>query len=322
MVLKVTIAADGMLERETTPPMRHALSFPRYDDPEALAASLRDADALVSRRVNVTPTLLAGAPRLKLVQQVGIGTDRIDLAEAGARGVSVANTPEAVSNTVVEHTFMIMLAALRDLEGQMRGMRGDGWSGGEVWSGEEFAGKTVGIIGYGSIGADIARRSAVFGARVIVNTRTPRETTHDGIRFVDLPTVLAESDILVVAAGLNASTRGMLGWRELELLKPSVLFVNIARGAIVDEVALVEMLASGRIKFAALDAFAREPLPVDSPLRSLPNVVLTPHSAGSSRQSSERIWRQMKNNLDRLADGRALVNIVNLDRLKPSAALV
>lgn len=322
MALKVTIAADGMLEPETTPPMRHELSFPRFDDPEALAASLRDADALVSRRVNVTPALLAGAPRLKLVQQVGIGTDRIDLAEAGARGVSVANTPEAVSNAVVEHTFMIMLAALRDLEAQMAAMRSGGWSGGEVWAGEEFAGKTVGLIGYGSIGADIARRSAVFGARVIVHTRTPRVETRDGIRFVDLPTVLAESDILVVAAGLNAQTRGMLGRAELERLKPSVLFVNIARGAIVDEVALAEMLASGRIRHAAIDAFAREPLPVDSPLRRLPNVVLTPHSAGSARQSSERIWRQMKDNLDRLAEGRDLINVVNLDRLKPRAALV
>ncbi len=322
MTLRVTIAADGMLEPETTPPMRHELSFPRYNDPEALAASLAEADALVCRRVNVTPALLTRAPRLRLVQQVGIGTDRIDLAEAGARGVRVANTPGAVSNAVVEHTFMIMLAALRSLETQMAAMRSGGWSGGEVWAGEEFAGKTVGIIGYGSIGADIARRSAVFGARVIVHTRTPRLETPHGIRFVDLATVLAESDILVLAAGLNAQTRGMLGRAELERLKPSVLFVNIARGVMVDEVALAEMLASGRIRHAAIDAFAIEPLPADSVLRRLPNVVLTPHSAGSARQSSERIWRQMKENLDRLADGRDLVNVVNLDRLKPRIELV
>src|SRR5687767_7820008 len=115
VVLRVTIATDGMLEADTSPPMPFELSFPRYDDPVALAASLREADALVARRVNVTPELLDGCTRLRLVQQVGVGTDRIDLAAAGARGVRVANTPEATSNAVVEHTFLLILAALRGL---------------------------------------------------------------------------------------------------------------------------------------------------------------------------------------------------------------
>ncbi len=307
-----------MLEADTSPPMPYELSFPRYDDPVALAASLREADALVARRVNVTPELLDGCTRLRLVQQVGVGTDRIDLAAAGARGVRVANTPEATSNAVVEHTFLLILAALRGLEAQLNAMRAGGWSGAEVWAGEEIAGKTVGVIGYGSIGSEIARRVLAFGARVLVNTRTKRADAADGLQFVDLATVLKESDIVVLAAALNPATHGLLGRQELELMKPSALFVNIARGAIVDEQALVDLLASRHIKQAGIDAFALEPLPQDSPLRGLANVVITPHSAGSTRQSRERIWRQMKENLDRLEEGRDLINVVNLDRLSPA----
>ena len=122
--------------------------------------------------------------------------------------------------------------------------------------------------------------------------------------------MLAESDILVLAMALNAQTRGMIGASELARMKPTALIVNIARGAVIDEAALLSALSAGRLRGAALDAFTTEPLPADSPFRRLPNVLATPHTAGSTRQSRARIWAQMRANLERLASGAPLANIV------------
>ncbi|TPM98489.1 hydroxyacid dehydrogenase [Mesorhizobium sp. B2-1-5] len=315
-VLRIVIGTDGFLEPETTPPLSHDVAYVRHDDVAALASALGNADALVTRRVWVNEDLLGHARRLRLVQQVGIGTDRIDLSAAGRLAIRVANTPEATSNAVAEHCFMLVLAALRGLVWQVESMRVGGWSGAEVWSGEEIGGKTVGILGFGSIGADLARRFLAFGAGVLVHTRTVPAEGRSDIAFVDLPTLMRASDIVVIAAGLNASTKGMVGRSEITAMKRDALLVNIARGAIVDEEAMLDALRNGRIR-AALDAYAKEPLPVESPLRSLDNVVQTPHSAGSSRQSRERIWNQMLANLDRLADGRDLLNVVNLADMTP-----
>lgn len=313
--MRVVIATDGFLEPEYTPKMKHDIVFVPHDDVEALVAALAEADALVSRRVNAPADFLKRIQKVRLVQQVGVGTDRIDLPAAAALGISVANTPDAPNNAVVEHTFLIILAALRGFTGQVNAMRTGGWSGSEVWDGEEVGGKTVGIIGFGSIGADLARRLVAFKADVIVHTRTVPAKAPGGIGFVDLPALLKRSDILIVAAGLNPSTRGMLGPAELAMMKPGALFVNIARGAIVDEQALTAALQAGRLR-GALDAFAREPPLADSPLRNMEGVVVTPHSAGASRQSRDRIWALMLENLDRLADGRELINVVNRKDLR------
>jgi phosphoglycerate dehydrogenase-like enzyme len=316
--MRVVIATDGFLEPEFTPKMKHDISFVPHDDVEALFAALVKADALVSRRVNAPAEFLKRITNVRLLQQVGVGTDRIDLPAAAALGIPVANTPDAPNSAVVEHTFLIILAALRGFTEQVNAMRTGGWSGAEVWEGEEIGGKTVGIIGFGSIGADLARRLVAFKANVIVNTRTVPAKAPEGIGFVDLPTLLERSDILIVAAGLNPSTSGMLGPAELASMKPGALFVNIARGAIVDERALTEALQSGRLR-GALDAFAKEPPLPDSPLRHMVGVVVTPHSAGASKQSRDRIWAMMLENLNRLADGRELVNVVNARDLRKPA---
>ena len=311
MKLSVTVAADGFLDPRTAPAMDHDLEFVPYDDAAALSVSLAAADALVTRRVNVTADLLRGAPRLRLVQQVGIGTDRIDLAGARRAGVPVANTPGAVSTAVVEHTFLLILASLRRLADQIECIRSGGWSGSEVWTGQEIAGCTFGILGYGSIGRALATRALAFEARVLVTARTPLRDALPGVEQVELHALLRECDVLVIAASLTPQTRGLIGAGELALMKPSALLVNIARGAIIDEQALIAALATGRLLGAAIDAFTVEPLPAGSPLRNLPGVLATPHSAGSSRRSRERIWVQMRGNLERLARGEALLNVVN-----------
>lgn len=245
------------------------------------------------------------------MQQVGVGTDRIDLAAARRLGVAVANTPGAVSTAVAEHAFLLILASLRALPAQLEGMRQGGWSGTEVWEGEEISGRTVGVLGYGSIGRRIARRALAFEARVLGKSRAALQDPDPHVEAVDLDTLLRQSDVLVIAAALTPDTRNLIGANELALMKRSALLVNVARGAIVDERALVQALTTGGLRGAALDAFAVEPLPADSILRRLPNVVVTPHSAGSSRQARDRIWQQMRANLDRLAANERLLNVVN-----------
>ncbi|MCO5065220.1 MAG: hypothetical protein M9924_12515 [Rhizobiaceae bacterium] len=313
--MRVTIATDDFLDPQFIPRMDHDVVLAPHDDVDALVTALANSEALVSRRVTITSEFMSRTPRLRFVQQVGVGTDRIDLAAAAALGIRIANTPDAPNNAVVEHTFLIILAALRNFPDQVHTMRTGGWSGTKVWEGEEIGGKTVGIIGYGSIGSDLAKRLVVFGADVIVNTRTiPAKAPH-GVSFAELPALLTRSDILVVAAGLNPSTRGLLGAAELAMMKPGALFVNIARGAIVDEQALTQALRAGRLR-AALDAFAHEPLPEKSQLRTLENVVLTPHSAAASKQSRDRIWAQMVENLNLLSAGQNPKNVVNLNEMR------
>lgn len=311
MALHVTIAADGFLDPATTPAMPHELRFVPYDDLPTLRAALATADALLTRRADVTEELLRHAPQLRLVQQVGIGTDRIDLKGARRLGVPVANTPGAVSPAVMEHAFLLILASLRNLATQIDCMRAGGWSGTEVWEADEICGSTVGILGYGSVGRGIASRAVAFEARVLVTERIRIEALPPGIQQVDLSTLLGESDIFIIAASLTPETRGLIGRAELAVLRPSALLVNFARGAIVDEAALLEALTSGRLRGAALDAFTTEPLPANSVLRKLPNVLASPHTAGSTRQSRDRIWRQMRANLDRLAANEPLHDIVN-----------
>ncbi len=310
-MVKAVIAADEFLNERGAPPSVHDLAFVPCHDLEALSEALREAEALVVRRTKVTESLLRASPRLRLVQQVGIGVDGIDLAAAARLSIPVANTPRAVTTAVVEHAFLLLLAAARGFLPQNDRLRRGEWSTLEVWESMELADSTLGIVGFGSIGKGIARRALAFDARVLVHTRTQPAEPPDGVRFVELERLLRESDAVVLAVPLTEKTRGLIGRRELELMKPSSLLVNIARGAVVDEDALLESLQAGRLRAAALDVFTREPLPPDSPWRSLPNVVATPHYGGASSASRRRLWRQVTENLDRLAAGREPVNVVN-----------
>lgn len=315
MALRVTVIAGGVLDPKTAPATGHDLVFVPLGDADALKKSLAEADAFVTRQVQVTDELLGVCKRLRLVQQVGAGINRIDLAAAGTRGIPVANTPGAPTIAVAEHMVLLILAALRNLPAQLDAVRLGRWPTTDVWENDEISGRAVGLIGYGSIGRAFTRRMLAFDARMLVTTRTmPLEAPH-GVRFVDLDTLLRESEILVIAAPLTPETKGMIGAKELAKMKPSALLVNVGRGAIVDEAALHDTLAEGRLRGAALDVFTQEPLPLDSPFRKLPNVILTPHSGGSTKHARGRIWAAAMDNLDRLASGRALVNIVNAKEL-------
>lgn len=182
------------------------------------------------------------------------------------------------------------------------------------WAPDELTGKTLGLVGLGAVGSEVARRAKAFGLRVVATRRRPELACMyaDDVRGPDeLPWLLRESDFVALCAPLTRATRGLVGEDELRLMKPTAYLINVARGELVDEQGLCSALATGVIAGAGLDVFEQEPLPKRSPLWDLPNVMITPHNAGQSRRSQERVNALFRENLERYLDGRPLANVVD-----------
>lgn len=246
-------------------------------------------------------------PRLALVQMPSVGVDTIDVDRCAEAGVPVANCAGANTVSVAEWCVSATFALLRKtLEADAAVRRGE-WPQTSV-GGRELAGRTVGIVGMGGIGQAVARMFGAFDCTVQYWSRS----RHDDApaEYVDLDVLLSTSDVLVLVIALGPQTRNLLDAERLAQLKPGALLVNGGRGGLVDEDALVDALRSGALSGAALDVFATEPLPADSPLRDLP-VVLSPHMAGSTGEAAGRIVAQTKANLIRALDGEPVIDVVN-----------
>jgi len=247
-------------------------------------------------------------PRVSFVQQPSVGTDGIDLEACTAAGVPVANCAGANTTSVAEWCVSATLALLRrTVEGDASVRRGE-WPQTAI-GGRELAGSTVGIIGMGPIGRQAAQLFAAFGCQVSYWSRNRHEDAPAA--YAELDDLLAGSDVVVLVIALGPLTRELLSAQRLALLKPGALLVNGARGEVVDEAALVAALISGQVGAAALDVFATEPLPASSALREAPNVLLSPHMAGSTVQAAMRIMGQSTANLLRVLDGKPVVDVVN-----------
>jgi D-3-phosphoglycerate dehydrogenase len=251
-----------------------------------------------------TPAVLAAAKDLKVIAKNGAGVDSVDLAEAARRGITVAVAAGGNADAVAEHAVAMMLALVRNLGGLDRKVRGGAWAD-SAYQGRDFRGSVVGIVGYGSIGRSAARLASALGAKVVVLTATRRAA--DGFELeTELDRLLERVDVLSLHCPLTPQTRGLVGRRELARMKPGSILVNTARGAVVDEAALVEALRSGHLGGAGLDTFAVEPIAAGNPLLGLENVILTPHVAGVTRQAAVRVATLTAQNvLDTLA-GRPL----------------
>jgi D-3-phosphoglycerate dehydrogenase len=262
------------------------------------------AEALVLRgSPPVTARVLAAAPALRIVAKNGAGVDSVDLAEASRRGIAVAVAAGANAYAVAEHALAMMLALVRGLPQMDRTLRTGGWAD-AAYRGRDFRGCTVGIVGYGAIGRHTAQLAAALGAQVCVLRRSGAA---DGFAVEpDLLRLAARVDVLSLHCPLTEATRGLVGVRELAALRPGSILVNTARGAVVDEAALVAALQCGHLAGAGLDTFATEPLPADSPLRRMDQVILTPHVAGVTRDAAARVATLTATNIvDHLA-GRTL----------------
>ena len=275
------------------------------------AGDLRDAEVLLHILKPVTEEVMAGAPRLRLVQKIGVGVDTIDLDAARRRGVAVANMPGTNTQAVAESALMLMLAALRNLPNLDRACRtGNGWSPeGEARERRntlgELCGRTVGLVGAGAVVSRLVGPLRALGASVIYTDR--RERPELGAERYDLDDLLEASDVVSLHLPLTPKTEGLIDRRAFEHMKPGAILVNTARGGLVDETALVEALTSGRLLAAGLDVLAEEPPPSDHPLLSLDNVVLTPHVAWLTRETLARSFDVALENVRRLRDGRDLL---------------
>ena len=246
-------------------------------EPRALADRLRSFDAVVAMRERTAfpRELLAELPRLRLLVTTGARNAAIDVEAARERGVVVSGTG-GLPYPTAELTWGLLLALARNIPREDAAVRTGSW---QTSLGLGLSGKTLGLLGLGRLGAQVARIALAFGMRVTAFSQnlTQARAAEHGATLLPLDELLATADVVSIHLVLSARTRGLLGARELGLLRPSALLVNTSRGPIVDEPALIEALRSRRLAGAALDVFDAEPLPVDHPLRQLPNTVITPH---------------------------------------------
>jgi glyoxylate reductase len=257
---------------------------------DALLAAVADAEGLLCLLTDrVDAELLARAPRLRAISSCSVGLDHVDLAAASARRIPVGHTPGVLTDTTAELAIALLFAAARRVVEGDRYVRAGQW---REWSpelllGRDLAGATLGVIGLGAIGRAVALRARALGMRVVGWNRTPRPV--EGVELVALPELLARADFVSVHVALTPDTRGLLDAAALARMRSGAVLVNVARGGIVDETALAAALASGRLAAAALDVFAREPLPAESPLLAAPNLVLTPHIGSASVRTRTRM---------------------------------
>ena len=282
--------------------------------PDEVADRVRDTDVIVLNKVKLNRSNLSGAKNLKLICETATGFDNIDIEYCKSRGILVANTPAYSSDCVAQVTVSMvcsLLTHLREYE--------DNVSSGEYARGtnanclvpvyHEISGKTWGIIGFGNIGRAVGKIAEAFGCKLLVNKRTKIE----GYECVDLDTLLRESDIITIHCPLSDATRGMIGKRELSMMKRDAIVINVARGAIWDEGAVADAVLEGQIGGIGCDVFSSEPLPKRHPfekLYSLKNVSLTPHMAWGSFESRTRCFNTVLSNIKAYLDG-APINIVN-----------
>ena len=295
---EVDVPAEGRLTR--------AELLARVGEAEGLICLLSD---------RVDDEVFSAAPRLKVVANLGVGVDNIDLAAATRRGIPVTNTPDVLTETTADLGWALLMAAARRIVEADRDLRERGFPG---WTfipphlGVDVWGRTLGVVGLGRIGTAVAKRGRGFSMRVLYHSRTRKERAEEelGLEYAPLEQLLTESDFVVLTVPLTPETRHLIGARELSLMKEDGILVNIARGPVVDEAALVQALKEGAIRAAALDVFEREP-EVHPELLKLRNVVLTPHIGSATWATRRAMARLAVGSVIDVLAGRRPANLVN-----------
>jgi D-3-phosphoglycerate dehydrogenase / 2-oxoglutarate reductase len=276
-------------------------------DPGSLAGQLADASILIVRsRTKVTAGLLAVAPKLTLVARAGVGVDNVDMVRAAERGVRVVNAPAAATASVAELTVAFYLLLVRGLGPAIASTRAGRWE--RSGHGRELSGKTVGFVGYGRIAREVARRLEPFGAPTIAyDPFVPAAV--DRTEIVPWDALLARADLVSVHAALTPENRHLLDARAFAQMKPGAFLVNVARGPLVDEAALLATLKAGRLAGAALDVFEVEP-PVNRELIEMPNVIATPHIGAMTTEGQGRAGAEIVDEVLRALRGEPLRALV------------
>jgi len=272
---------------------------------EEFLRELKEAEALVTGGELIDEELLDNAPNLGIVARFGVGYDTIDLEACTKRGIYVTHTPRVLSSAVAELTIGLILCLSRRILQADRYVRTRWGKGSRFPSGIDIQGKTLGIVGLGSIGSAVAQRAKAFEMKIayydLIRRRDLEESL--GARFMELDDLLGISGFVTIHLPLTSSTRGLIGERELKLMRKDAYLINTSRGAVLDENALYKALREGWIAGAALDVFAREPVPRDNPLLELGNVVLTPHIGSATLETRRKMAEVDVENVRRVLQG-------------------
>lgn len=290
---------------------------------DSLVAMIPDYDALVVRsETKVTRAVIEAGTRLQVVGRAGVGVDNIDLEAATERGVIVVNAPQGNTVAAAEHTMALLMALARHIPQADASMRSGKWDR-KTYVGTEIRGKTLGIVGLGKIGSEVARRAVAMEMRVIAHDPfVPVERANAlGVESVDFEQLIMLSDFLTVHPPLTAATSGMIGEAELARMKDGVRLINVARGGIIDEAALAAAVASGKVGGAAVDVFTAEP-PTDDVLRQDPRIIVTPHLGASTAEAQERVAVDVAEQIVDVLSGRPARYAVNAPMLAPETLKV
>jgi D-3-phosphoglycerate dehydrogenase len=312
-----SIAQEGIdiLSRSAQVDIRTGLS------PTDLEEIIGDYAALIVRSESkVTARVLAAGKRLKVVARAGVGVDNVDVEAATRLGIVVVNAPTGNTVAAAEHTIALLMALSRHIPQASVSLQGGEWKRAR-FTGVELKGKVLGIIGLGKVGAEVAKRAQGLEMEVIAADPylSPERAAALRVLAVDLDTLLRGSDFVTVHVPLSATTGGLLGARELAIAKPGVRIVNVARGGIVDEEALVTAIASGRVAGAALDVFRQEPVSPDCPLLHNERIIVTPHLGASTAEAQHNVAVDVAEQVVDVLNGRPAKYAVNAPALLPEA---
>lgn len=281
-----------------------------------LRAALPRAHGLLGASLKLDAQLLDLAPHLQAIASVSVGVDNYDIDYLTERRILLSNTPDVLTETTADTGFALILASARRVVELANLVRNGGWQRniGPAQFGSDVHGKTLGIIGMGRIGEAVAQRGHFgFGMPVIYHSHSPKPTVEQrfAAQYRSLPQLLQEADFVCLTLPLTAETEGLIGAEQFALMRPQTIFINISRGKVVDEAAMIEALRSGQIRAAGLDVFEREPLAPDSPLLQLDNVVATPHIGSATHETREAMAACAVDNLLAALAGERPRNLVN-----------
>lgn len=289
---------------------------PKRDDLARLRAALPHAHGLIGASIKLDASLLDLAPHLEAVSTVSVGVDNYDIDYLDRRGIALCNTPDVLTETTADTGFALIMATARRVVELANMVRNGDWKQniGPEHFGSDVHGKTLGIIGMGRIGEALAQRGHFgFGMPVLYHSHSPKPAVESRFNaaYRSLDALLKEADFVCLTVPLTAETEGLIGKNQLVLMRPESILVNIARGKVVDEQALIAALQSGQIRAAGLDVFEREPLNRDSPLLAMNNVVATPHMGSATHETREAMARCAVDNLISALSGEKPPNLVN-----------
>jgi D-3-phosphoglycerate dehydrogenase len=314
--MRVAILDDGYDDYDAERAVLSAIGAdialrPCRNSAEAVRAAIADADAALVRESPIDEAALAAAPKLRGIVRYGVGVDNIALQAAATRRIPVCNVPDYGVEEVSDHALALLLAVLRRLPEADARVRSGGWGVPRSRPVLRIAGSTLGLIGYGRIGAALLRKARGLNFGRVLIADPALTTPPEGCTLSDIPTIAAEADAISLHAPATPATRHLVDAGFLARCRPNAVIVNTSRGALIDEAALAAALREGRLHGAGLDVFEAEPLAMDSPLRTLPNVILTDHAAWYSEAAIADLQRKAAEEVARLLTGAAPLHQVN-----------